>query len=44
MSAAPHIAASLFMLGMGLGSCWLIYVHLRSYSDQIIAALLMEPR
>lgn len=42
MSTAPHIAASLFMLGMGLGSCWLIYVHLRSYADRIVGALLYE--
>lgn len=41
MSAAPHIAASIFMLGMGVGSCWLIYVHLISYADRIIDALLM---
>ena len=42
MSAPAHIAASLFLLGMGLGSCWLIYVHLRSYGDKIMAALLYE--
>ncbi|WP_269748611.1 hypothetical protein [Sphingobium chungbukense] len=44
MSAPAHIAASIFMLGMGIGSCWLIYVHLRAYRDQIVAALMMEPR
>ena len=42
MSILPHAAATLFSAGMILGACWLIYVHLRSYGDKIMAALLYE--
>lgn len=42
MSMIPHAAATVFSLGMIFGSCWLIYVHIKSYADRIIGALLCE--
>ncbi len=42
MSILPHAAATLFSVGAILGACWLIYVHLRSYGDRIIGALIYE--
>jgi hypothetical protein len=42
VSILPHAAATLFSAGMILGAGWFIYVHLRAYGDQIMAALLYE--
>ncbi|WP_461159214.1 hypothetical protein [Sphingobium sp. TomMM35A] len=42
MSILPHAAAALCSAGMILGAGWFIYVHLRAYGDQIMAALMYE--